>query len=361
MISLGFDHKHATTLANNLIYRLDCTPPPSSMSSKNGARTPIRKCPVAHHTTDQEDFEHDFTTQGRVGNLDCPFARIAQKNGLPDTPESHDPIAAEFHQDQASASVHSPTTASGPLGRCPIRFLDKHSPEEIAQYFENHKHELPRSHQVCVSRYQHNQAGAKELDAKYGSMVNMIQGLGVKHKQYLPESERPVKQEAGASSASNVEKWAENISHSNLASPKPSGQDDEQRLSHFDRPLREIRVGESPSRPWGISVPVTKDIPASAIGSDANEGQQVNSSGLPQASDTRPKTSADESKKRASQRKPQRLEGTKDSSAEKSAPAASAVPTQIIFSGPVFFGYSPDDAAAFLQKLGSGAAKPPGS
>ena len=27
-------------------------------------------------------------------------------------------------------------------------------------------------------------------------------------------------------------------------------QHDEQRQSHFDRPLREVRVGESPSRPW---------------------------------------------------------------------------------------------------------------
>ncbi len=31
------------------------------------------------------------------------------------------------------------------------------------------------------------------------------------------------------------------------------------RESHFDRPMNEVRVGESPSRPWGYSVPVDDD------------------------------------------------------------------------------------------------------
>lgn len=331
------------------------------MSSKNGVKQPLRKCPVTHHTTDQEDFEHDFTTQGRIGDLNCPFARMAQANGLPDTPESQDPIAAEFHQDQVS--IASPTTAaSGPLGRCPIRFLDKHSPEEVAKYFENHKHELPRSHQVCVSRYQRNEAGAKQLDAKYGSMVNMIQGLGVKHKQYLPEAEGPIKQEAGASSTSNVENWAQNVSDSSLQSPKPETADDQQRLSHFDRPLREIRVGESPSRPWGISVPVTKDIPASAMGSEANAQQpRVNASTppVPIVSEDKPDASAKVSKQ---QSRPEAAAGTQAQAvaADKTASPAAPPPTQIIFNGPVFFGYSPEDAASFLQLLGATSGKPSG-
>ncbi|ETN45918.1 uncharacterized protein HMPREF1541_00099 [Cyphellophora europaea CBS 101466] len=326
------------------------------MSNRNGTRTALRKCPVSHHTTDQEDFEHDFTTKGRIGNLDCPFARMAQTNGLPDTPESNDPIAAEFHQDQVS--INSPTTASGPAGRCPIRFLDKHSPEEIAKYFENHKHELPRSHQVCVSRYQRNEAGAKELDAKYGSMVNMIQGLGVKHKQYLPEAEGPVKQEA--SSTDHVEKWAENVSDASLAPKKDEG--DDQRLSHFDRPLREVRVGESPSRPWGISVPVAKDIPASAMGSEAS-AQQHAPTGLtsPAAVPAGHQTSNSNNRQGPTQEAGKTAEQTQKPSADQTAPTTTAPPTQIIFNGPVFFGYSPNDAAAFLQLLNNGGGKPNGS
>lgn len=329
------------------------------MSNRNGNKTSLRKCPVAHHTTDQEDFEHDFTTHGRIGDLNCPFAKIAQRNGLPETPESNDPIAAEFHQDQVS--INSPTTTSGPFGRCPIRFLDKHSPEEVAKYFENHKHELPRSHQVCVSRYQRNEAGAKELDAKYGSMVNMIQGLGVKHKQYLPEAEGPVKQEEGASSTSNVEKWAENVSNSSSASPHSERVDEQHRMSHFDRPLREVRVGESPSRPWGISVPITKELPASAMGSEAPAQQPRNTastSPAPVVENLAHKPSAEERKRGPL---PGATVHTDASPAEKTVSSATPAPTQIIFNGPVFFGYSPADAAAFLQMLGSGTAKPPES
>ena len=57
------------------------------------------------------------------------------------------------------------------VGVCPIRFLDQHSPEEVATYFEKHKHELPRSHEVCVRRYQKNEEQIRKLDAKYGSPV----------------------------------------------------------------------------------------------------------------------------------------------------------------------------------------------
>jgi hypothetical protein len=342
----------------------------SSKNSKNGAKTPLRKCPVTHHTTDQEDFEHDFTTQGRIGSLECPFA---QMNGLPDTPESQDPIAAEFHADQTS--ITSPTTASGAAGRCPIRFLDKHSPEEIAKYFENHKHELPRSHQVCVSRYQRNESQVKELDAKYGNMVNMIQGLGVKHKQYLPGSEIPVKQEAGSSVA--VEKWAEGVSQSE--GEWKAVNEDEVRASHFERPLREVRVGESPSRPWGISVPVAKEIPVSAMPSEAADHVSPSKTDLP------PPPAGEQNIQGASQFQSRPLDHQKTSAqAPASQEAAATAPTsqtrpqiifngptffgyspstlpplpqQIVFNGPVFFGYSSEESASFLQTLNSGKSQ----
>jgi hypothetical protein len=289
----------------------------------------------------------DFTTQGKPSNLDCPFAKFAAQNGLPDTPESHDPIAAEFHQDVVS--VNASTAATGPLGRCPIRFLDKHSPEEITSYFENHKHELPRSHQVCVQRYQRNEAGAKQLDARYGSLTNMIQGLGRSHKPYLPGDEKAINQDATSSSA--VEKWAESVSRPDSTVPKAEiAVEDDQRQSHFERPLREIRVGESPSRPWGISVPVAKEIPASALASEANQAQVSDISTPPAAM---PTDSAPRDANKHASSAPPKAQSRPLVPPVASSEATSAKPTQVIFNGPVFFGYTPEDAAAFLKLLGA--------
>ncbi|KAK3060873.1 hypothetical protein LTR53_019968, partial [Teratosphaeriaceae sp. CCFEE 6253] len=71
-----------------------------------------------------------------------------------------DPIKAEIcglsdHNEQGSAAVseriesrrHVEVVEEAELGVCPIRFMDQHSPEEVATYFEKHKHELPRSHE----------------------------------------------------------------------------------------------------------------------------------------------------------------------------------------------------------------------
>ncbi|RMZ81575.1 hypothetical protein DV737_g2487, partial [Chaetothyriales sp. CBS 132003] len=271
------------------------------------AAVPRGRCPINHKAAaDQEDFEHDFTTPGKAGQLGCPFARMTQ-NGM-HTPSSQlDPIALEFHADKAS--VASPS--NGPVGVCPIRFLDKHSPEEIARFFENHKHEIPRSHEVCVRRYQRNEQGARLLDAKYGNLVNMIQGLGNKHKQYLPDADRhSVRKDGDAAQNETMQRWTEDVGqsgfrshHSPGSSNGANGDDAEERTGHFERPLREVRVGESPSRPWGIPVPLDREIPPSAKVSEAGEV------------------------------------------------AAHQYTPQIIFNGPVFIGYSPEDAAKFLRSL----------
>ncbi|KAK5745470.1 hypothetical protein LTR17_001340 [Elasticomyces elasticus] len=154
---------------------------------------------------------------------------------------------------------------------CPIRFMDQHSPEEVATYFEKHKHELPRSHEVCVRRYQSNESQIRELDAKYGNLVSMIQGLGQRHKELLPE-EPAEEDEEGAGDAGGMSKeggdkvraWARSVSaeavdgEEDVATPEIQNEDvagDDERVPRFDRTMREIRVGESPSRPWGISVP----------------------------------------------------------------------------------------------------------
>jgi hypothetical protein len=205
-----------------------------------------------------------------------------------------DPITAKI---QAEAPVDS-------TAKCPIRYLDQHSPEEVAQYFENHKHEIPRSHEICVKRYQTNTESIRQLDAKYGSLVNMIQGLGVKHKPLLPTEDHE-----------RVENWAEKLSH-----------DEEDREGHFERPLKEIRVGESPSRPWGISVPID----------------------TPQAEKPGSQCPFDASGKAMPPGHPKVNQEQKDTS----TPAyINPQLSGMIFTGPVFIGYSQEQAAGLLKSM----------
>lgn len=317
-----------------------------------------RRCPVSRNTTSHEDLEHDFTTPGVQGNLQCPFARMAENGRQPTlTNGMADPIAAEFHPDQASV-LSNPQSAQGP-GKCPIRFLDQHSPEEVAKYFENHKHEIPRSHEICVKRYQQNEQSIRQLDAKYGNLVNMIQGLGVKHKQFLPEDEKIGQPRKEQGSAEAVEKWTEDMSHKGLVpvpeqTPLESGiPEDEERQPHFARSLREVRVGESPSRPWGISVPATQKPSKSAILSD--RGSEP--ADLARSEITIPKSVPDEPARKCPVEhgmhnavpdnvKAQKARAT--SATKASGVEASAQP-HIVFNGPVFFGYSAEQAAALLK------------
>ena len=230
-------------------------------------------------------LERDFTTHGNPGNLGCPFASIValqkgrgsssasihqsrqvQHNTLPTPPHGivQDPIAAEFH---AADYASQPPSVSAAASKCPIRFLDQHSPEEVAKYFENHKHEIPRSHEICVKRYQTNKESIRQLDAKYGNLVTMIQGLGVRHQPMLPTKEEEDIAVADGGSAEKVQKWASACSHK-LDPPAMNDRaldsSSETRTGHFDRALKEIRVGESPSRPWGIHVPYTEGLALSS-------------------------------------------------------------------------------------------------
>lgn len=234
-------------------------------------------------------LEKDFTTNGTQGNLHCPFTKPNKMlsangseapSGKNSEPKIHieatcghehlDPIKAELDERRSSRTPSAPSSKGAcPVSRCPIRFLDQHSPEEIAEYVERHKHEIPRSHAICVKRYQRNPQDMRHLDAKYGGLTSMIAGLGVKHQAFLPDRQTNGEHSSNSASTERVEKWAEDVDPNT-----PGGQsgddknDDDNRQSHFDRPLREVRVGESPSRPWGISVPVTHLPPASAPFSD---------------------------------------------------------------------------------------------
>jgi hypothetical protein len=207
-------------------------------------------------------LEQDFTVEGKKGNLQCPFSKRVSVSGTNDgesrqsvdqTPHSSaDPICAAMFEEATSQPAPNGTASS----KCPIRFMDKHSPEEIAHYVETHKHELPRSHEVCLRRYQRNETQIKKLDSKYGNIVSMIEGLSHLHQPMLPESEQQEASVRDGDSNGRVETWAQAVSATAASESNEEVALTEDRQSHFDRPLKEIRVGESPSRPWGISIPV---------------------------------------------------------------------------------------------------------
>lgn len=249
----------------------------SISGTSSNVRSPYRRTSLLSTV-----LEQDFTVQGKKSSLLCPFTRPSDTmnstiiqthsqdsgtlNSDPLTPsdmkdttrhQSADPICAALYAETVNSP---PPSASGSAAKCPIRYMDQHSPEEVARYFEIHKHEIPRSHEVCVKRYQRNEDDIRKLDAKYGNLVSMIQGLGQKHQPMLPLDEQQEAIDLERSSNERVENWAQAVSTEGsgleveAVSELPEAT--EEREGRFDRPLKEIRVGESPSRPWGISVPI---------------------------------------------------------------------------------------------------------
>lgn len=396
-------------------------------------------CVVAAKARRPSLYERDFTTSNGVkGNLRCPYAKPTHAtanghvNGTASTTVNNldgqssttkcafDPIKADqaATQDRVSSADASVRSSAA---RCPIRYMDDHSPEELAKYFEAHKHEIPRSHAICVSRFQRSSATMRQIDAKYGSLVNMIQGLSVRHKPLLPESGE------NGTSAERVEKWAEDVSskspHPATLStveedevPEATVGDEEDRMGHFERPLREVRVGESPSRPWGIPVPILNhnqpilgsainspaapihapelktpkhmmdiDLPSPAVHRqeapsptpvrpkgkcpfdhtafmkkpeaaadvDATLAKETGSPGYPHVNGNVHHAAVQEDKVENDYAEPK-----VQTSAPTPAPApASNNPPQMIFNGPVFFGFSAEETAAFMQQFSSPGGK----
>ncbi|KAM7206675.1 hypothetical protein V8F33_000318 [Rhypophila sp. PSN 637] len=238
----------------------------ASGSSKETSASPDSAVTMTSVST---ALEKDFTVPGRKSHLACPFspsvevddpaeAIIKRAEGGHDlagttadaaSPHASDPICVAMLEEKTSAPPTAPS-------KCPIRFLDKHSPEEIAHYVETHKHEIPRSHEICVRRYQRNEEQIRKLDAKYGSLVGMINDLSQLHRPMLPSAaiaEHP--EEVDRASNERVESWARAISSDGDSEEPPQVPVYEDRQGRFDRPLRDVRLGESPSRPWGIPVP----------------------------------------------------------------------------------------------------------
>ncbi|KAL5339282.1 hypothetical protein BJX70DRAFT_364380 [Aspergillus crustosus] len=332
-------------------------------------------------------LERDFTTKGTRGSLRCPFSKspkLVSENGFNGVEPSLtaqntdscgfqrlDPIKEERigRRSSQSPSVHSPSRC--PASRCPIRFLNQHSPEEIADYVERHKHEIPRSHAICVKRYSNS---SRQMDAKYGDLTNMIRGLSEKHQAFLPGQHA----RTNSSSVDRVGKWAEEISSQSPDKGDEAVENDGYRDGHFDRPMREVRVGESPSRPWGIHVPIPspprldssaqlplsprlstdKPLEITAIGVPKSAAKVVapagrcpfgHGGGAPppdhptiEAEPVRIKEPANPPSTRPSKEE----ESPADESPKTAAP-------NIVFNGPVFFGFSPEQTATFMQQLAS--------
>lgn len=381
----------------------------------------------------ESPIEKDFTTySGTPGRLYCPFASSNKRSSLGNAPMTngvngvnghrtprgssvsrgsisgrrskrssfHDPIRAEICGFDDPNSGAPSVEGSAPL--CPIRFLDQHSPEEVAQYFEKHKHELPRSHEICVKRYQSNEASIRELDQKYGSLVTMIQGLGQVHQPMLPETpeDEPDQNDAGANPNDRVERWATTVAGSlqgisgavdgNVEHDEAVDEEEEDRQPHFDRPLKDVRVGESPSRPWGITVP---DIVGDGEAAKSDHTASPRETPIPQMVDIPAKGKCPFDHKAMKMGGVAGLMPVGASKPEMPIPSslqpetghplptpqvapatskplhplpkipqpvtatASGQPAQIVFNGPVFFGYNMEQAMAMLQQINLGQSQ----
>jgi hypothetical protein len=295
--------------------------------------------------------------------------------------QSSDPICAALYAETMSSP---PPSATGSAAKCPIRFLDQHSPEEVARYFETHKHEIPRSHEVCVKRYQRNEDDIRKLDAKYGNLVSMIQGLGQKHQPMLPLNDGEEDLELERTSNERVENWAQAVSADGTENDEQetTPEDEDDRESRFDRPLKEIRVGESPSRPWGISVPILEppegERPVSpppapvshkpvgkcpfGHGQTQTRSENIQEEPVPVTEKERPTGQCPFSQKTQEEAlfiqpapAPAPTAFSQPAFVQPEVPKVNSVPQtgvipQMVFTGPVFIGYPMEQALAFMQQ-----------
>ena len=257
--------------------------------------------------------------------------------------ESLDPIKAN---NAAGGFISPPLSASGSASKCPIRYLDQVSPEEVAHYFEKHKHELPRSHEVCVKRYQSNTESIRQLDAKYGNLVTMIQGLGMKHQPLLPaKADHEEATQDDKQINERVERWAETLS-GQVNAHNEATIESEDRTGHFDRPMKEIRVGESPNRPWGIAVPLEAEENNPSITSQREMKDHYGSHHSDEPTRTRDYSGDRSAHVNSGAR-------FKAAGASPQPAASSEQQSRMVFTGPVFIGYSNDQIMTFLHQTGA--------
>ncbi|KAL9131568.1 MAG: hypothetical protein Q9217_000525 [Psora testacea] len=288
-------------------------------------------CPFVALSTGRKTKQQSVDTEASVPR---------RPDSLPTPPGTSRHFEDERAKGATTVKNHSPPPSiTASVSKCPIRMLDERPAEEIAAYFKEHQHEIPRSHAVCVKRYQSNAQSIRQLDAKYGDLVDMIQGLGMKHQPLLPTKEEGEQASVKPKSDHLVEEWADQLLTDAVRQPSSglNEADPEEREGYFNRSLREIRVGESPSRPWGISVPViepTLEDVSEGVNMGSNEPEQYQAS---VKANEIPKTAVHDESDVKKEEKP-----------------------QMIFTGPVFIGYPPNQAAALMRRFGTSIqAKPP--
>lgn len=326
-----------------------------SVDESNPNQTPKEKskCPFATLS--------DLPPPGHEGFTGGHGSRSTKRpDSLPTPPEWREEFISDSPENKQQLQNFSspPASATGSASKCPIRFLDERSPEDIARYFETHKHEIPRSHKVCVKRYQSNEESIRQLDAKYGNLVSMIQGLGVTHKPLLPAKEEEESIAMERRSMEKVEKWADNVKDvPENASTRSAGLDEEEdREGHFDRPLEEVRVGESPSRPWGIRIPIEREIASSAFVPSAHLSKPVRTTEgdwkEPDQAEGE-ETAAVSNEAEAPYPSPPVSEALKPPS-----PATKTDQPRMLFTGPVFIGYPAEQAVELIKRCGMGVDIP---
>ncbi|PIG80296.1 hypothetical protein AARAC_009889 [Aspergillus arachidicola] len=319
----------------------------------------LNPCLVATRAGAPGSLEKDFTTKGTQGNLHCPFAK---SRIMPS-------------QDGMANGIEDPFKIQNDIL---IKLL---RPEEIADYVERHKHEIPRSHAICVQRYQKDSHSMRHLDAKYGSLINMIRGLSVKHQAFLPNrgnSGAPT----SSSSAERVEKWAEEVGINPELQPSikvAEREDDDGREGRFDRPLREALGNPCPNALASFSIAFAFASAGAALPEKSKkppEEETIGVSSIPtrdatqQAPTTAPKSgrcpfghgaapAVNVVTETETIRDHGKMNGTIENAQQDSGeqPHAHLPPTNspasIVFNGPVFFGFSPEQTSSFLQQLGS--------
>ena len=203
------------------------------------------------------------------------------------------------------------------------------------------------------------------------------------------EPETEPNHNVNARADTKVQNWATAVSaslHDGTPTPEEQPEDhamDETRTAHFDRPLKEVRVGESPSRPWGISIPAkyTNAESSSSVGSVPTASPQFPlDTGRP-VEDTPQSTGKCPFDHRAMMNQaheqhqsaqavppPSSPPGVANTQAPPAEPLPQRQPPvqngetggqrlipQMIFNGPVFLGYPPDQLALLLQNSNLGA------
>lgn len=267
---------------------------------------------------------------------------------------------------------------------------------------------------VKMVRGRKDEAQIRELDSKYGNLVSMIQGLGHKHQPMLPPEPEDDEEEPGLEpeDAAKVRQWASSVSpapadalstaaqggDAHAGDDEADGEGEDERQPHFARPLREIRVGESPSRPWGISVPArylekvadnasetssqparitsshyqappqSQSVQKSASPAPVAQKQPTETKGrCPMGFDAAPALGLDVQPPELKTRAAPALETNTKTTPNVTfvAPNATTAPVeqesgtaksqgQMLFTGPVFIGYSAEDAAKILRDSGLG-------